>query len=111
MRRRLRGAEFLAERIKGCGVFVIPVYITQQCAHLVERRTVDTAVLLEAVLCARPKLVEVPAGLSDTDHRNIEIAPLQHRLQRGEDLLVGQIARCAEEDKGIRVRITHIGPL
>jgi hypothetical protein len=46
-------------------------------------------------------LVEIPAGLGHTDHRHVEAAAFQHRLQRVEDLLVGQVARGAEEDQGV----------
>ena len=54
-------------------------------------------------LSARPRLelVEIPARLGHADHRHVEVAALHHRLQRREDLLVGQIARGAEEHQRV----------
>ena len=63
--------------------------------------------LLEAVTGPCPELVEVPAGLGYADDWHFEVATFQHRLQRREDLLVGQIARRAEEDQGVGVGIAH----
>ena len=54
---------------------------------------------------ARPELFESPAGFGDADHRHIEVATLQHRLQRGKDLLVGEIAGCTKEDQSIGMGI------
>src|SRR5262249_26531225 len=39
--------------------------------------------------------------------RHVEMAAFHHRLQRGEDFLVGQIARGPEEDQGVGVGRTH----
>ena len=49
------------------------------------------------------QLLEVPAALGHADDRHIEVAALDHRLQRREDLLVRQIAGGAEEDQGVGV--------
>ena len=62
---------------------------------------------LEAVVRPRAKLVEVPASLGDADHRDVKMAAFHHRLQRGENLLIRQIARCAEEDQCIGMGIVH----
>ena len=53
------------------------------------------------------KLIEVPTGLGHADDRHVEVAALHHRLQRREDLLVGQIAGGAEEDQGVGMGIVH----
>jgi hypothetical protein len=58
---------------------------------------------LEAVVRPRSKLLEAPTGFGDTDHRRVEVTALDHCLQRGEDLFVGQIARGPEEDQGVRM--------
>ena len=54
-----------------------------------------------------PELVEVPAGLGHADDRHVEVAALHHRLQRREDLLVGEVAGRAEEDQRVGVRFAH----
>ena len=63
--------------------------------------------LLEAVAARAPELVEVPAGLGDADHRHVEVAALDHRLQRREDLLVREVAGRAEEDQRVGVGVAH----
>ena len=50
---------------------------------------------------------QVPARLGDADHRHVEMAAPDHRLQRREDLLVGQVAGGAEEDQRVRARGGH----
>ena len=62
---------------------------------------------LEAVVCPRPKLFEVPTSFGHTDNRHVEVAAFDHRLQRRENFLVGQIARGAEENQGVGMRIAH----
>ena len=63
--------------------------------------------VLQAVACPRPELVELPARPGHADDRHVEVAALQHRLQRWEDLLVSQVARDAEEDQGVRMCCAH----
>ena len=63
--------------------------------------------LLQALAAPGPELIEGPAGLGHADHRHVEVAALDHRLQRREDLLVGEIARGAEEDAGVGVTSHH----
>ena len=107
VRRPLGGAELLADGLEGRRVLVVAVDVAQQAAQLVERRGIEPAVLLEAVARPGPELVEVPAGLGHADDRHVEVAALHHRLQRREDLLVGQIAGGAEEDQGVGMGFAH----
>src|SRR5438445_3679437 len=99
VRRSLSAVDFLAERLEGRRVCIVAVDIPQQTAQLLESRSIDSAVFLEAVERPGSELVEVPASLGNADDRYIEMAAFEHRLQRGKDFLVGQIARCAEEDQ------------
>ena len=100
-------AERLAQRVERRRVVVVAVDVAQQPAELGEGRAVEPAVLLEAVARPRLELVEVPAGLGDADDRHVEVAALHHRLQRREDLLVGEVAGGAEEDERVGVRVAH----
>ncbi len=116
VRRTLRGAEFFADGRKRGEVLVVAVDVAQQAAELFEGRAVETAVLFEAVLRTRPQLVEGPGGLGHADDRHVEMAAFDHGLQRGEDFLVSQVARCAEEDEGIGLgrihdRLSYAAPL
>src|SRR3546814_8036204 len=58
---------------------------------------VDATVVLEAVAGALAQLVHRPARMGHADHRHVEPAARDHRLQRGKDLLVGKVAGGAEE--------------
>src|SRR5262249_5618723 len=77
-----------------------------------ERRLVDpAAVLLDAG--ARPLLqaLERPAAARDPDDRHVEVTATRHRVQRREDLLVGEVAGGAEEDERVRAWCLHVrGP-
>ena len=66
--------------------------------------------LLDAVARARAKLIDAPARLGDADDRHVQVAALHHRLQRREDFLVSQVARGAEKDECIGMRIVHECP-
>ena len=67
----------------------------------------ETAVLLDAVVRPRLELVQGPPGPAHADHRHIQMAAAHHALERREDLLVRQVARGAEEDKGVAVKFAH----
>src|SRR5215471_2901656 len=108
MRRPSRGAELLAQGLKGCRVVVIAIDITQQAAQLVECCGVQSPMLLDAVTRARLQLIEIPTRLRNPDDRRVEMAALHHRLQRREDLLVGEISGGAKKDQRVRVGITHV---
>jgi len=58
--------------------------------------------LHQTVPGARPELVEGPARLGHPNDWHVKRAMANHGLQRRKDLLVGQIARCAEEHQGVR---------
>ena len=45
-----------------------------------------------------------PAGFGHADDRHVQMAPFDHGLQCGKDLLVGQIARGSEEHQGVGSR-------
>jgi hypothetical protein len=63
--------------------------------------------VLQTVAGTGPELVKAPPGLGDADHRHVEVAAPDHRLECGEDLLGGEVAGRAEEDQGIRVLAIH----
>ena len=109
MRRMRRGAELAAERRERRRVRVVPIDIAELRTQLCEGITVEPAILLDAVLRPRAQLVERPAGLGHADDRDVERAAPGHRLQRGEDFLVRQIARGPEEDERVGLRAIHRG--
>src|SRR6266550_1588167 len=78
----LGGAELLANGLEGRRVLVVAVHVTQHAAQRVERRGIESAVLLDAVARAGAELVDPPAGLGHADHRHVEVAAFRHRLQR-----------------------------
>src|SRR5262249_25860750 len=88
---------------------VVAVDVAQPLDELRERHRVDAAaVLLEALAGAGAELLELPARLRHADHRHVEVTTADHRLQRGKDLLVGEIARRAEENQRVGARRAHL---
>ena len=82
MRGVLRILQLLAQRGECRQVRVVAIDVTQKRKELRERRLVDAAsVLFEAVAGTSAKLIEVPALLRHGDHRDVQMAALQHRLQ------------------------------
>ena len=107
MRGALRRAKRFAQRAERGGVGIVAVDVAQQFRQLVEGRSVDAAVLFNAVACARDQLIPVPRGLGNPDHRHIEMPALHHRLQRREDLLVREIACGAEKHQRVGMSFAH----
>src|SRR5262249_52336963 len=68
---------------------------------------IEAAVLLDTVPGACFQLIECPAGLGDPDNRNVEVAVARQPLQRGKDLLVGEISGGAEEHERVGLVVTH----
>ncbi len=60
--------------------------------------------LLDAVARPRLQLLQIPAGLGHPDDGHGEVPAPGHRLQGGEDLLVGEVSGGAEEDEGVGVQ-------
>src|SRR5262249_45340701 len=82
----------------------------QEADELVERRGVEAAVLFQALFDVLAELLEVPTRLGHADDRDVEAAALYHRLQRGKDLFIGEIAGRSEEDERVGMCIGHGGP-
>jgi len=104
-----RGSELAADGLEGGRVLVAPAHVAHEPGQLRERRGVEAAVLLEALLQPRPELLDGFAA--DADDGHVEATSLHHRVQRGEDLLGGQVSRRAKEDEGVRclaVRCRHL---
>src|SRR4029078_10904528 len=108
MRRLPRRTELLADRLEGRGVLVVTVHVAQQSAQLRKRRAREPAVLFQTLLGPGPELIDAPAGLGHADHRHSEVAALQHRLQRREDLLVRQVAGGAKKHQGVGMGGAHV---
>src|SRR5438445_12179998 len=103
----MRVLEFFAKRRERRRILVITINVAQQAGQLFESRGIDSAVFLQAVVRPRAKLIKIPSGFGYTDHRYIKMSALHHRLQRRENLLVGQVAGCTEEDQSVGMRIAH----
>ena len=52
-------------------------------------------------------LVEFPSRFGNADDRHLEVTALQHRLERREDFLVGEVARGAEKHKSVGMGCVH----
>ena len=69
VRGMLRRGKSFPKRLKGGKVGVVTVYVAEQGAQLRPCVGIEAAMLLQAVFGARFELVEVPAGLGDTNDR------------------------------------------
>ena len=83
------------------GVRVVAVHVAQLRGEFLEAGGVEIAAVLDAVAGALLELLQRPARARHADDRNVEAVPLHHGVESGEDLLVCQVARGAEEDEGI----------
>jgi hypothetical protein len=59
------------------------------------------------MLGARLQLIERPSRLGNTDDRYIESFVTNQSLQRGKNLLVGEVARGTKENDRIGGRVAH----
>src|SRR5262249_52911518 len=105
--RPLRGAERLAQGLKRRRGLGVAVPVVQPARQLLERAWIETAVLLDTVARPGTQLVDAPAGPRYANHRHVEMAALRHRLQRGEYLLVRQVARGPEEHQRVGCPFAH----
>ena len=104
-----RAVESLAQLVEGRAIVVIAVDVAEQLEQLGESGLVDAAVLGETVASPGLKLLERPARLGHPDHRYVEMPVLNQVLERGEDLLVGQVAGRPEKDEGVGMVLFHGG--
>ncbi len=94
---------------EGGRVLVIAVDIAQQLDELLPRPLVDTAAVLgQAGASARSQAIEIPVCLGDADDRYGEMSAADHRLERREDLLVGEVSGRTEEHEGVGALQTHM---
>ena len=66
---------------------------------------------VDALAHARAQLFDGHARARDADDRDVEMAAAGHRVERGKDLLEGEIAGGAEDDQGVGVRLGSCRPL
>ena len=95
--------------VEGGGVGVVTVDVAEERAELVPGGGVEAAVLAETVLGAGFELVEIPAGLGDSDDGDVEGSSLDHGLEGGKDFFVGEVAGGAEEDECVGLKLGHGG--
>jgi hypothetical protein len=107
VRGTLRLAQGSLESLERRRVAVVAVDVAEQALELLERGRVEPAVLLEAGLRAGVKLLEASAAFGDADDRHIERAALDHRLERGKDLLEGEVAGRAEKYQCVALCLAH----
>ena len=108
MQRPLRIDERLMQAVVRGLIVVIAVDVLKTRSQFSEGIGVESAVLLDAVASPVLQLIQVPAGLRHSDDRHIQVATLDHCLQRRKNLLVRQISGGPEKNK--RIRLPGIDP-
>ena len=89
-------------------IVVVAVDISQETQELIELCRVGAAVLLDAVLGSFLELFDCPACLGDADDGHVDAFIADEPQKRGEDLLEGEIAGCAEEHQGVGLGGLHL---
>src|ERR1700722_5407649 len=87
MRWTLCVLEFFAKRGERRGILIVAVHIAQQAGQFLKSSGIESAVLLETVLRASAKLIDLPSSLGDSNDGNIQMSSLHHCLQRRKNLL------------------------
>ena len=88
MQRPLRVSERLTQAFVRGLIVVIAVDVLKTRSKLSEGFGIEFAVLPDTVASAVLQLIQVPPRLRDSDDRHIQVATLNHCLQRRKDLLV-----------------------
>jgi hypothetical protein len=98
----------LAQAIEDRRVVVVAAHVAEQAGQLREGVGIDTAaVCLDAVAGAGAKAVDVPILPGHGDHGHVEPAAARHGLERGKDLLVGEVSGRAEEHQRVGLKLAH----
>ena len=98
------GAERLAQLRERRVLAVVAVDVAQEALEFCERRAgvQPRAALLEAVADVLFELLAFVPRARDADHRDAQRAACDHRLERGIDLLVREVARRTEQHERVR---------
>src|SRR6185312_11532435 len=107
MQRMLGIAKRSAQLRIGLRVVVIAVDVLHLLRQLRERDLVHAAVFLEAVPGTLAQLVDIPARTRDANHRHVQLAVLDQRLQCRKNLFVSEVARGTEKYEGIGLGRCH----
>src|SRR3954463_1287268 len=96
-----RLAEPLPQSRERTRVEIVAVHVFEQLRQTFERALVDAAVLGEALAHPLEKRLAGPPRPGDADHRPVQELALHHRLERGEDLLIGEVAGDPEQHQRV----------
>ncbi len=99
--------KLLAQLAISFRVGVIAIDEAQLRLELRERFGVELAGVLEARLGARLELLEREPRTAHADDGNIEPIAIHQGVERGKDLLEGEIARRTEEHEGVGCELAH----
>src|SRR5579872_2773546 len=80
---------------------IVAIHIAQELGQFFERVPIDPAVMFQTVLSARPQLVERPSRFSDAEYRYVKAFIADQLLNRGKDLLVGEVTGSSEEHQRV----------
>src|SRR5439155_2683104 len=102
--RVLRLGELGLQPLEGGEVGIVAVDVAQERGQLRKRLRIEAPVLGHARPGPRDELVARPSRLGHAHHRNVEAPAADEALERGKDLLVGEVARGAEEHQRVGAR-------
>jgi hypothetical protein len=101
------GAQRTAQSVECVGRLIITGDVREPIGEFRKGLVINAAVCGDTVARPSPQLIGRPLRLRDPDHRDVEMAAAGQRLERRKDLLVREIAGCAEEYERVGVRFRH----
>src|ERR1035441_5377856 len=88
-------------------VRIIALDVAQQRAELLERHGVESPMLFKTCPYPGPEFIHIFRRPRHADYRHVQVAVVNHGLQRGEDLLKSEIPRSAEKNECVRLWNIH----
>jgi hypothetical protein len=112
MERMVEAGQLLLQLVESGLISIVAAYVVQKSGQFRECLFIDLPHSgLDAVMGTLPQLLHRPVVVSDPDDRFVEAAMPDHRVKRRENLLVGEIACCAEQDQHVGSGFVHGGSL
>src|ERR1700745_4107388 len=107
MRWPARVLEFFAKGGERFRILIVSVNVAEQAQELLQRSRIDSAVLLQAIVCPCLELIERPASFRYSNDRNIEMTSFYHRLQCRKYLFVSEVPGRTKEHQRVGMGIGH----
>src|SRR5262249_37438103 len=100
-KRMLAGPKHRPHSLERVGVAVVAFDVVQQTGEIFGGLPIKAARLTYCVKHMGLELIRRPPGPRNADDGSIEPSAAEHRIERGKDFFVREVAACAEQYQGI----------